>query len=263
MHHSHNRRKFDRLDPSYKLTRYCCKLQPQKGRTGMLRVRSIRSAIFVTVLTTCPGTSSSAFAIDLHQSRMQRRVINPASAEEGTPSDLGLHAFDTDVKSRIAELLKFFGVPAFFTFCFSLFTFHFSPFTFHFSLLVLGSAAKSARFTLTARKGQRKKRITSKVYDTSVHTYHWEGAPWCSAVLQKYCQGGKHPGFLWPSFRFPSWTVRQRTVLFELMSSLRGPATSVQVFTVNFWLNLHFWYWPVLRTKQAFSSWLLAYWFLR
>ena len=49
----------------------------------------------------------------------------------------------------------------------------------------------------------------------------------------------------------------------ELLNSLRGPATSVQVFTVNFWLNLHFWYWPVLRTKQAFSSWLLAYRFLR
>ena len=47
----------------------------------------------------------------------------------------------------------------------------------------------------------------------------------------------------------------------ELLSLLRGPATSVQVFAVNFWLNLHFWYWPVLRTKQAFPSWLLAYWF--
>jgi hypothetical protein len=39
----------------------------------------------------------------------------------------------------------------------------------------------------------------------------------------------------------------------ELLNSLRGPATSVQVFTVNFWLNLHFWYCPVLRTKLHFQ----------
>ena len=78
------------------------------------------------------------------------------------------------------------------------------------------------------------------------------------------CQGGNHPGLLWPSFRFSPWTVRERKSFYVgLLSSLRGPATSVQMFTVNFWLNLHFWYWPVLRTKQAFSSWLLAYRFLR
>ena len=83
--------------------------------------------------------------------------------------------------------------------------------------------------------------------------------------LAKILPRENHPGLLRPSFRFPSWTASTSTKSFfvELLSLLRGPATSVQVFTVNFWLNLHFWYWPVLRTKQAFSSCLLAYWFLR
>ena len=77
------------------------------------------------------------------------------------------------------------------------------------------------------------------------------------------CQGGNHPGLLWPSFRFSSWTVRQRKVFMLIYWVHWGDQQHQLLTAVNFWLNLHFWYWPVLRTKQAFPSWLLACWFLR
>ena len=67
------------------------------------------------------------------------------------------------------------------------------------------------------------------------------------------CQGGNHPGLLWPSFRFSPWTVRDRKSFHvELLSSLRGPATSCSnVYCQR--LDLYFWYYPVLRKPNKHS----------
>ena len=67
------------------------------------------------------------------------------------------------------------------------------------------------------------------------------------------CQGGNHPGLLWPSFRFSPWTVRDRKSFHvELLSSLRGPATSCSnVYCQR--LDLYFWYYPVLREPNKHS----------
>jgi len=67
------------------------------------------------------------------------------------------------------------------------------------------------------------------------------------------CQGGNLPGLLWPSFGFSPWTVRERKSFHvELLSSLRGPATSCSnVYCQR--LDLYFWYNPVLREPNKHS----------
>jgi hypothetical protein len=141
-----------RLDPSYKLTRCCCTRRPQKARTCQgLPERAMRSAIWVTVMTTCRGGGAWAHCHDCFPDSRARMQMYRCT----------LWLWYRCTVSFCWIIKKFW--LAFFNFCFSLFTFHFSP-LFHFSLLVLGSAAKSAGFTLTARKGQREKRIERARY---------------------------------------------------------------------------------------------------